>query len=84
MSKIFKGAKGKLIINGKVVAEFDSIKVHSVNSYCDIHELKDLTEYVSYRTRFHKCKSCYSEWTFSTNNNKCLKCGSEDIEHFKD
>lgn len=74
---ILKGGKAKLLVNGIVVAEFNSVDVTETKNYneSDIYEINSLL--------YHKCVDCGDTWTLSTNDNECMKCCSNNIEHGK-
>lgn len=75
MSKILTGCKAKVFVNGKLIGTFDSI---------DIIPSSKETEAVCYigsKLPNHKCRNCGDKWMFSTDDNKCMMCESENIEH---
>lgn len=78
-SKILRGGKAKLYIDGKLIETFDEV-TWEPSSETKIHEI-DGIKAVDYKTPHHICRNCRNEWTFSTDDNTCMNCKSKDIDH---
>lgn len=75
MNNILKGGKAKVTVNGVAVGEFSSYEISTD------YDPKDVVDYVESKIPNHQCNQCGENWTWSTNDNKCIVCQGEDITH---
>lgn len=76
MSKILSGGKAKVTIGGKIMElDINDIKITPKSDFPEAIE----HDYKPYP--YHECMECGDNWMFSTNDTKCMECGSTNIKH---
>ena len=76
-SKILRGGKAKLYIDGKLVGTFGEV------TWTPASEVKPYGVYEMKYEQFpnHTCNNCGNSWTLSSDDSTCMNCDSKDIDH---